>query len=411
MSAALIRCSVIVLGFFAAAAQSGDHGERGKPAKRYELQRIVATNDAPCEPGFAQWTFTRRINESGQVIGYQQCYEATGIPEAPFFFNQGWGYLFTPGSGSRLLPTIAGEGIGTFGRAINEAGVAVGWEFTATSISAPVWLPSGGAMYAVEPDCGFGFPNSHADDINDRGSIAASTTRSTAEGCRLKWILKLANGTEILGPEPGRPDALNNHDVLVGQRLNSAVKWSPTLGEVVLGPQEGTPFERLRAFNINDREQAVGEWQHNNPENSCLSRSDAMYWDADGTAHVLEQLPGDSSAIALGINEHGLLVGNSRSATNCDGFAPDLQRAVMWHKGRIIDLNELLKKSVAREIQLIQASGINNRGQIAAFGFYRDRPLDKCWELVFDPVTGEETYDDTRVCRSIEAFLLTPKTD
>lgn len=37
-------------------------------------------------------------------------------------------------------------------------------------------------------------------------------------------------------------------------------------------------------------------------------------------------------------------------------------RAAIWHDGRITDLNTLLKSSVAREIQLIQASDINDRG-------------------------------------------------
>ena len=150
MSAVLSRCSLVTLGFFVAASAQG--GEHAKPAKQYELTPIVATNNAHCEPGFAQSTFTRRINTSGQVIGYHICYEPTGIPETPLFFNSGWGYLFTPGAGSVLLPGIAAGAQGTFGRAINNFGIAVGWEFTETSMNAPLWLPSGGTSYAVEPD-------------------------------------------------------------------------------------------------------------------------------------------------------------------------------------------------------------------------------------------------------------------
>ena len=55
-------------------------------------------------------------------------------------------------------------------------------------------------------------------------------------------------------------------------------------------------------------------------------------------------------------------MGNSRSATGCNVFEPDRMRAAIWHDGRITDLNTLLKSSVAREIQLIQASDINDRG-------------------------------------------------
>lgn len=410
MSAVLSRCSLVTLGFFVAASAQG--GEHAKPAKQYELTPIVATNNAHCEPGFAQSTFTRRINASGQVIGYHICYEPTGIPETPLFFNFGWGYLFTPGAGSVLLPGIAAGAQGTFGRAINNAGVAVGWEFTETAMNAPVWLPSGGASYAVEPDPCASFVSTGANDINDLGSIAAGAARLTEIGCTNRWILKLANGTEILGPTAARPDAMNNHNVQVGQRLNSAIKWSPTLGEVVLGPQEGTAFERLRAFNINDRGQAVGEWQHVNPDNSCLIGADAMFWAPNGTARILDRLPNDTDAIALGVNEEGLAVGNSRSFSHsCSNFEADRQRAVIWNKGHVTDLNKLLKKSVAREIQLISASDINDRGQIAALGFYKNRPLDNCWDLVFNPETGESVYDTTLKCRSLHAFLMTPKKD
>jgi uncharacterized membrane protein len=409
MSAVLSRCSLLALGFFAAtAAQSGEHA---KPAKHYKLTHIVAINNAQCAPGFVASTFTRRINASGQVIGYQQCYEASGIPETPFLWNAGWGYLFTPGAGSRLLPALGADSLGTFGRAVNDAGVAVGYEFTQNGVLAPLWLPSGGASYAVEPDpCSFA--SALADDINDHGSIAAAAQRTSA-GCSVAWILKRADGTEtqVIG-STGRPDAINDQDVLVGQKLNTAVKWSQTHGMVALAP-EGVPgVERLRAFNINNREQVVGEWQHfNDPSDQCLKGADAVFWDSGGNEQTLERLKHDTDAIALGINEQGLIVGNSRSHSGCNTFDPDLQRAVIWHKGRVTDLNKLLDRSDARRIQLIQASDINERGQIAATGFYKNRPLDKCWDFVFNPDTGEAVYDTTLRCVSIHAFLLTPKKD
>jgi hypothetical protein len=407
MSAVLSRCSLVALGVFAATVAHG--GEQAKPAKHYELTPIVATNDAQCEPGFAQRTFTRRINASGQVIGYQVCWEPSGIPETPFFINFGWGYLFTPGVASRLLPNVAAGDFGTLGRALNDAGVAVGWEATETSLSAPLWLPSGGASYAVEPDPCSSFTIAQADDINNHGSIAAGATRATATGCRGSWILKRADGSEAVGPLLGHPDAMNEHDVMAGQQGNTAVKWSPTLGVVALAP-EGIPgVERLRAFNINDREQIVGEWQHFELNDQCLKGADAVFWDSNGAAQKLERLRHDTDAIALGINDQGLIVGNSRSHSGCNTFDPDLQRAVIWHKGKVTDLNKLLEKSDAREIQLIQASDINERGQIAAFGFYKNRPLDKCWDFVFNPDTGEGVYDTTLRCRSIHAFLMTPK--
>jgi len=398
---------VISLGLFAVAANAGDHA---KPAKRYSLTSVVATNNAPCEPGFTQHTFTRRMNESGQVIGYHECWEATGDPTRPFLINQGWGYLWTPGTGSVFLPGIAADATGTFGRSVNKFGIAVGWEFTATRINAPIWFPEGGASYAVEPLPCSGFPSSLADDINDNGSIAAASVRVSPSGvgCTRRWIL-ISQGTEFIGPAAARTSALNNHDVVVGQQLNDAIKWSPTLGTVVL--RAGTPFDRAQAWNINDREEVVGEFVHNDPNDPCVSTRDAIYWSPTGTERVLERLRNDTHGTALSINEHGLVVGYSESFSGCGGFEPDRRRAVIWHKGKVTDLNTLLKKSDAREIQLITASDITERGQIAAYGFYRNQPLDKCWDIVFDPDTGEESYDTTLQCRSIYAFLLTPEKD
>jgi hypothetical protein len=405
---ALIRGSCLALGLFAVAAYAGD---RAKPAERYELTPIVATNNAPCEPGFTQNTFTRRMNESGQVIGYHECWEATGDPTRPFLINFGWGYVWTPGNGSRLLPNIAADAQGTFGRAIDELGIAVGWEFTPTSINAPIWFPEGGSAYIVEPLPCSGFLISQAEDINDHQSFAASSVRASTSGtgCARRWILRLANGTEFIGPQAGRPSALNNHDVLVGQQLNDAIKWSPTLGTVVL--QAGTPFDRAQAWNLNDREEVVGEFVHNDPNDPCVSIRDAMYWSPTGTGRILERLRNDTHGTALSINEHGLVVGYSETFAGCNGFEPDRRRAVIWHKGRVTDLNKLLKQSDARAIQLITASAISNRGQIAAYGFYRNQPLTKCWNISLDPDTGEESYDDTLQCRSIYAFLLTPDRD
>lgn len=81
------------------------------------------------------------------------------------------GYVFTPGAGSRFLPSISADAIGTLGRSVNDAGVAVGWEFTHELAFAPVWLQSGGASYAVASDPCADFPFSQADDINNNEQV------------------------------------------------------------------------------------------------------------------------------------------------------------------------------------------------------------------------------------------------
>jgi hypothetical protein len=105
MSAAFFRSSCLILGFLSLTAHAGD---LAKLAKQCGLTLITATNDAPCEPGFSQHTFTRRSNESGQVIGHHECWEATGDPTRPFLINQGWGYLQCRSIHAFLLTPKAG---------------------------------------------------------------------------------------------------------------------------------------------------------------------------------------------------------------------------------------------------------------------------------------------------------------
>ena len=317
-------------------------------------------------------------------------------------------------AGSRLaaLANIAADGVGTFGRAVNNAGVAVSWEFTQETLHAPLWLPSGGSMYAVEPGPCSEFGFEQADDINTQGSIAARGNRETARR------LRAALDPEARGRHGGHRtvvqavDAINDHEVLVGQQINNALKWSPTLGEVILGPQ-GTPGREICAPSTSTiaTRQWAGEWQHltPNPNGSCLTGADAMFWESNGASHTLERLPNDTHAIALGISDKGLIVGNSRSASVCNIFEPELQRAVIWHEGRIKDLNKLLKKGrgprdPADPGQRHQRAWADRRVQLLPA-----RPQDECWDFVLDTVTGEFFYDTSRTCHSIHAFLLTPK--
>lgn len=80
-----VKYSIVVLAFFSIAAQGAD---ANKPARPYEVTEIVAPLNPKCEPGFAHSTFTRRMNESGQIVGYHECWEPSGVSEAPFLRNK-----------------------------------------------------------------------------------------------------------------------------------------------------------------------------------------------------------------------------------------------------------------------------------------------------------------------------------
>lgn len=74
----------------------------------------------------------------------------------------------------------------------------------------------------------------------------------------------------------------------------------------------------------------------------------------------LGTLPGDDNSGALGINDAGHVVGWSGRA---EGSA---SRAILWQKGRILNLNDLLQAD--SPWVLTRATDINDAGRIVGTG-------------------------------------------
>lgn len=198
--------------------------------------------------------------------------------------------------------------------------------------------------------------------------------------------------------------------MLAGSSVFNAVTWSPAAGEVLLGPNRTTRFETAHAWNISDDGRAVGEIRHFDAQGQCLIANDAAIWEADGTERVLPALPGHTHATALGVSDCPLVVGRSQAPSECNGFdAAMTSRAVIWGDKGVKDLNKLLSARDQRRIQLTGASAVNESGQIAAYGVYRDEAPAPCPEETFDEETGEVIFDMSRRCQPVHAFLLTPR--
>jgi uncharacterized membrane protein len=380
-----------------------------KPARRYDITPIVVPANPRCEAGFATFTYTRRMNEQGEIVGYTDCYAPTEFPETPFALTP-WGFAWSPASGGRILPSVAADAFGTFGRGVNEFGIVVGYEFSDRGdVSAPVWFTGGEGYLTQNFPCN-GLFYAAAEDINDRGSIAIRAHRGGPDGCTRRWVLRLPNGEEIVGSPRGQLSAINESDVLAGSSAFNAVTWSPTAGEALLGPNRTTRFETAHAWNINDGGQAVGEIRHFDAQGQCLIANDAAIWEADGTERVLPALPGHTHATALGVSDCPLVVGRSLTPSQCNGFDAHMtSRAVIWGDNGVKDLNKLLSARDQRRIQLTSASAVNYSGQIAAYGFYRDEAPAPCPDEVFNEETGEVIFDMSRRCQPVHAFLLTPR--
>jgi uncharacterized membrane protein len=217
-------------------------------------------------------------------------------------------------------------------------------------------------------------------------------------------------GEEIVAPlTGGGVTSINIHEIVVGSSRNDAVKWSPSMGVVVLASGSlAPPFVAARAWAINDRNQVVGSIDRFDDDFSCVLSAEAKIWSPEGVARALPSLPGATVVGAFGINRQGDVVGYSQFASSCGGLDQTQWRAIVWHNRHAEDLNDLIPRRTAREVQLIIATGINDKGEILARGI-DPASQDPCPTIDFDPETGLPVYNPNVMCYSERAFLLTPQ--
>jgi probable HAF family extracellular repeat protein len=157
----------------------------------------------------------------------------------------------------------------------------------------------------------------------------------------------------VSGDPDGIADAINANGQAVGWTGPCspvhAVLWEK--GKATdLGTLGGALFNI--AFGINNRGQVVGE--SNLPGDTTHH---AFLWQ-DGVMTDLGVLSGDVTSVALSINNKAQVVGLSFDASG--NVHP-----VLWHDGRITDLNTLIP--VGSPLFLLEALGINDRAQITGY--------------------------------------------
>jgi probable HAF family extracellular repeat protein len=112
------------------------------------------------------------------------------------------------------------------------------------------------------------------------------------------------------------------------------------------------------ALAINNRGQVVGASSLTD-SSTPASGTHAFLWGSTTGMHDLGTLPGDVASGGVGINDAGDVVGVSFDAEGNP-------RGVLWHDGVMSDLNTLIPH--ASPLNLLFASVINSRGEIAGFG-------------------------------------------
>ena len=297
-------------------------------------------------------------------------------------------------------------------RAINDRGEAVGLSRSATGrvgrLEAVLWRDGRVIALGANADDG-----SAANDINNKSEIVGDNFGQGAfywkdgrlephvfPGCDRGEGLGINERSQIVGicgaggdgtsavlrePDgrmitledlPGGEDrstawAINDRGEIVGDSSGAgslflkAVSWQGGTVEP-LGGEGG-------AFDINNRGQIVGIV-------STVPQRAVMWQD-----HQLILLPSrvrETHAQALGINDHGVVVGGTHTSLPED---PNLQgRATMWQEGHAADLNELIVCGTLPESNVLtHAMDINERGEIAVNG-----PAG-----VLTPMSGRESCD------------------
>jgi hypothetical protein len=308
---------------------------------------------------FGPRSIVNALNDRGEAVGLSR--QTNG---------QGTAVLWRNGS---VTPLGGGNGSEALG--INNKSEIVG---TNTGQHGFYWKSGVITDLGASPDTAL--PHSAARDINEHGQIAGSSCGQN--GCPA--LLWQPDHTIVLlddipgGIVWGDAFAINESGEAVGQSINvddgfAAASWrNGTVEPLATGRGSA-------ATDINDRGQIVGFAQ-------SLFQT-AVIWQ-DHEMSLLPKLPTRQESVAQGLNEHATIVGwNTRPATSLDEA-----HAVVWHEGRVADLNDLVVcGGLPQSFRLKRAEDINERGEIAvnAIDTAADLPSNER-AFILTPVSKQE---------------------
>jgi probable HAF family extracellular repeat protein len=238
-----------------------------------------------------------------------------------------WGHM-------QALPTLGGNN--GFAAGANNRGLIVGW--AENTVHDPTCDPASTQVLQFKPVV-WG-PDDH--DIRPLPLISGDTSGAATAINDQNQIVGISG---ICDQAVGRYTAI--HAVLW---QNNTVINLGSLGV----PAWNTPMA------INQRGVVVGFANAPGGGSAGNFNAHAFIWTSGGGMHDLGTLPGDSTSQALGINDEGLIVGESCNAAGAC-------RAVMWRNGTIVDLNTLVAPGYGD--QLVFANDINDAGAITGQSF------------------------------------------
>lgn len=310
-------------------------------------------------------------NNHGQIAGIAETADMNRLNEAwscaqanfPSITNHVCrGFVWEAGVMSQL-PPLSG-GIDSYAAGINNKGQVAGWAENGvhdpTCNNAPpvsqflqfeavVWGPDSGQMTELSPLAPD--PDSAATAINDKGQIVGiSGLCSNAVGGTS------AQHAVLWENQNAQPINIGNFD--------GGLAWN-------------TPTA------LNDRGQVVG-FANQKGSPATAFNPVAFLWDIVHGIQPIGPIGDDSNSWAWGINNHGVVVGQSFGGAD-DPFG----RAFLYANGLTTDLNTLIQSNSALHLEL--ANDINDEGEIV--GFARDTTTGATVAFLAVPVIPGDSED------------------
>jgi probable HAF family extracellular repeat protein len=213
-------------------------------------------------------------------------------------------------------PSDTGRGMAY---AVNNYRVIAGWsDDGAGNNVACFWSPSAWHARSLRT---LGGPSSEARAINDSGNLAGLADVAPGTSHAFLWNATDSKMTDLhMGPGTSEAHGINMFDEVVGQ----------------LDPGTGAAAQAFR-------------------------------WTADNGMHPLSSLPKATGASAEAINDLGVAVG---WCTHFGSGRVASSSAVMWSGENVVDLTAQILQNPGWHLEV--AAAINNRGQIAGTGIFRN---------------------------------------
>ncbi|SRR6266404_2784466 len=299
------------------------------------------------------------INNSGQIVGFSFTPPGPSSFAHAFRFSDGVGLVDVNGFSNAAI---------TYGAGINNSGQVSG------SVDAS---GGGGGYHAFRYTDGIGLVDlgslpgygfSYGGPINERGQVAGSAYGDVLRAFRFTDGV----GMEDLGTLGRASSAygINNSGAVVGYSETPATPssdfWNPGHAFLYtdgLGMQDlnnlidpSLGFELRRANAINNRGQIAGYGEH-----TGIGLHAFLY--SRGVVQDLGTFPGGGISYAIGLNNRGDVVG----AAYLDASGIGNFRATLYtNRSGMLNLNKLIDQSAGWVLR--EATGINERGQVAGWG-------------------------------------------